>query len=182
MTNSTHQPFEDWLVSERPLSPYQEQALREHLNACEACHDLKISLQGLDRLFKAAPQARPKPDFTTRWLARQSAERMARQRRQAWTLFGIVLVNALALLSLLGSQVAAVLNSPTQVLLIRAYFVSVAVALADLVTSLFVPGRALPFGLPVVGLMLFTGVASFVSVLWLVAYRQLTSNTRRVTL
>ncbi len=182
MAKSTHQPFDDWILSQRPLSPYQAQTLQQHLHDCDACRELKESLNGVERIFKTAPQVAPKANFTARWLERQAAEKLARQRQQAWIVFGIVSVNALALIILLGSQIATLIGSPTNLLLLRAYTLSLGVSLLELIRTFALAGFNLRYGFPLAGLVLFTGVTSFLSVLWLVTYRQLTSSTRSISL
>lgn len=180
MQNSAHLPFEEWLLSERPLSAYQEQALNEHLETCDACQDLKQSWGNVSNLFRAAPLVTPKVGFTARWAERQAAERVQKQRRQAWIIFGIVMVNALVFLGLLTSQIVAMVTSPSQWLLVKMYFVTRYLAVAGLVDAIFDAMRQSAIAFPLIGLFFLVGLASFFSVLWLVAYHQLTSQTRRV--
>jgi anti-sigma factor RsiW len=180
MQNSAHLPFEEWLLADRPLSTYQEQALNEHLATCDACRNLKQSWGSVSTLFRTAPLVTPKTGFTARWAERQAAERLRKQRRQAWIIFGIVMVNALVFLGLLTSQIVAMVTSPSQWLLVKMYFVTRYLAAAGAVDALFDAMRQSAIAFPLLGLFFLVGLASFFSVLWVVAYRQLTSQTRKV--
>jgi predicted anti-sigma-YlaC factor YlaD len=180
MQNSAHLPFEEWLLAERPLSAYQEQALNEHLETCDACRSLKQSWGSVSNLFRTAPVVAPKVGFSARWAERQAAERLQKQRRQAWIIFGIVMTNALVFLGLLASQIVAMMTSPAQWLLVKMYFVTRYLALVGVVDAIFDAVSQTALAFPLIGLFFLVGLASFFSVLWVVAYRQLTSQTRRV--
>jgi hypothetical protein len=180
MQNSTHLPFEEWLLADRPLSAYQEQALNEHLETCDACHDLKQSWVSVSNMFRADPLVAPKAGFTARWAERQTVERLQKQRKQAWIIFGIVAVNALVFLALLTSQIVAMMTSPGQWIIVKMYFVTRYLAAIGLLDAIFDAIFHMTLAFPLLGLFLLVGVASFLTVLWVVAYRQLTSQTRRV--
>lgn len=180
MQNSAHLPFEEWLLAERPLSAYQEQALNEHLETCEACRSLQHSWGNVSNLFRTAPIVTPKVGFTARWAERQAAERLQKQRRQAWTIFGIVAVNAVVFLALLASQIIAMATSPAQWLLVKMYFITRYLALVGFFDTIFDAISQTTVAFPLIGLFFLVGLASFFSVIWVVAYRQLTSQTRRV--
>lgn len=180
MENSVHLPFEEWLLSERSLSAYQEQALNEHLQTCEACRQLDQTWGSVSNLFRTAPVVAPKVGFTIRWAQRQAAERLQKQRRQAWIIFGIVALNAVVFLTLLASQVVAMMTSPAQWLLVKMYFVTRYLAVVGLLDTIFDAISQTTVAFPLIGLFFLVGLASFFSVLWVVAYRQLTSQTRRV--
>lgn len=179
MENSAHLPFEEWLLSERELSTYQEQALDEHLETCSDCRGLKQSWGNVNDLFRAAPQIAPKVNFAARWADRQLAERTRKQRRQAWIIFGIVAINAIVFLALFAFQAWAMVNSPGQWLLIKMYFLTRYMAVAGFLESLIQGISRMTLAFPLVGLFFLVGVTSFLSVLWFVAYRHLTSQTRR---
>lgn len=180
MENSVHLPFEEWLLSERTLSTYQEQALDEHLQTCVACRELKQSWGNVNDLFCVAPQVTPRVNFTARWVDRQAAARTHKQRRQAWIIFGIMAVNAIVFLALFATQAWAMVNSPAQWLLIKMYFLTRYLAVVGFVNSLVQAISQMTLAFPLVGLFFLVGITSFLSVLWFVAYRQLTSQTRRV--
>ncbi|MFZ6027386.1 MAG: anti-sigma factor family protein [Chloroflexota bacterium] len=180
MENSVHLPFEEWLLSERTLSTYQEQALEEHLQTCTACQGLKQSWGHVNHLFREAPQVTPKVNFTARWVERQAAARTRKQRRQAWIIFGILSVNAVVFLGLLAMQAWSLVNSPAQWLLIKMYFLTRYLSVVGFVNTVIQAISETTLAFPLVGLFFLVGVTSFLSVVWFVAYRQLTSQTRRV--
>lgn len=182
MENSTHLPFDEWLLSEHSISDYQQQALNEHLQSCEDCRQLKNAWGGVQSMFHAAPQVAPVPGFTSRWMQRQASENLQRQRKQAWIVLSIVSVNALVLFILIALQISSLANSPTNWLLLKAYFLSRIYTVIDFGQSFFGAISQVAFAFPLIGLFFLVGFATFLSVLWFVVYRQLTSQTRRIEL
>ena len=178
MAKYTHPPFDEWLTTDQPLSPYQNQALQEHLNACESCRQLQASLNGVQRLFQTTPPVTPTTGFTTRWRERQAREHLTRQHQQTWTMLGFTASAVAGLLIFFGLQLASLINSPI-LLLLKAYTISTVVTLLEAIEHLFTRGLRLTDSLPLAGIVLVIGFTCMLSVLWFVAYRQLTSETRR---
>jgi hypothetical protein len=178
MAKFTHPPYDEWLTTDQPLSPYQNQALQEHLTACETCRQLQTSWNGVRRLMSATPQLAPAAGFTSRWRERQALARLARQRQQIWLTLGFTASAAAGLLIFFGLQLARIFDSPT-LLLLKAYTISTAVTLVEAFERLFSTSLRLTNSLPLAGIVLGLGFTSLLSVLWFVAYRQLTSETRR---
>jgi hypothetical protein len=176
MTASNHQPFEEWLLTDRPLSPYQTQALQEHLQTCTACSQLKESWNGVEHIFRAAPAVGPAPGFSNRFQQRLLAERMQRQRQQTWLLLAFMGSAVFGLLIFLGTQLYALTHNPTQMLLLRAVIVSYGISILEAIRGGMLTMTSMMGGLPVAGMIFFVGLASLLSVLWLVAYRKLTAG------
>ena len=171
-----HQPFRSWLLSEEPLPPEHAQALREHLQDCEACRQTELSWSKVSSLFQRTPQAAPAPGFVERWQQRLITQRLAAQRRQAWVAVAATAGAALLLLLILGVQVVQILRAPAQLLLMwiarLTSLMNVLVELQKFILMVLNSGPIIPITLAI----FFTGFICFISVAWLATYRQLTSN------
>lgn len=88
-----HQPFEDWLLNEKPITPEQKRELDLHMRTCAYCAALAQTGLALKSVKKASPQA----GFTNRFQARLAERKLAEQRRRLWgsvffTVGGLVLI------------------------------------------------------------------------------------------
>ncbi|MCS7010439.1 MAG: hypothetical protein N2049_05470 [Anaerolineales bacterium] len=90
-----HQPFEDWLLEETPLSLQQRQALETHLHVCPSCR----ALAEVNRALRITHLVDPPPGFVHRFQIRLAAERRAYRRR---SLLGWLLLTLSVMLILLG--------------------------------------------------------------------------------
>jgi predicted anti-sigma-YlaC factor YlaD len=99
-----HQPFENWIFTDGPLQPEDQEKLNEHLQSCESCRRLSLAMEGVRQTFISAPSPAPAPGFTHRWQERLAVHRHARQQRRMWILtlamFGLASVISLAILLL----------------------------------------------------------------------------------
>ncbi len=91
-----HQPFEDWLLKEQPLTDEQQGQLQAHLRACLAC----AALREVDLALAAARPVAPARGFRARFQVRLAAYKAAQRRRMA---SGVLVLSAgvLAILALL---------------------------------------------------------------------------------
>jgi hypothetical protein len=161
-----HLPYKEWLLAEAPLSAEQDDALQEHLRACETCRQIEPAWMDVKALIQKTPAAEPLPGFSGRWQIRLEQHRLSKQRRLAWMLVGIIGGMAAVLIALFGvpgnllllwvSRLTGVLSIYWS---IENFFNGLAVYLPS-ITWLF-----MIFGM---------GVASFLSVLWLATLRKLT--------
>lgn len=92
-----HQPFEDWLLNDKPITPEQKRELDIHMRTCTYCTALAETGLALKSVKKASPQ----PGFTNRFQARLVERKLAEQRRRLWgsvlfTVGGLVLLMWLA--------------------------------------------------------------------------------------
>ncbi len=179
MAKSAHQPFETWLLAGEPLTDDQAHALRDHLHDCADCQQLETAWNGVRQTFRVTPEVAPAPGFTARWQTRLAAQRLERQRRQAWTAliltFGVVAELILAL----GAQFLSVLRQPGQLLITWVYFVSRIVALSQATQSAWDTLTGVNIIFPIVGSFFLIGSLSFWSVLWVVVYKQLSARRIR---
>jgi hypothetical protein len=79
-----HQPFEDWLLNDMPITTEQKRELDSHVRSCAYCSALVETGFALKTVKKAAPQA----EFTARFQTRLAAHKAAERRRRY---FGSVL-------------------------------------------------------------------------------------------
>jgi len=124
-----HKAFEAWIFSDDDFPRGQQQALYEHVRACDACYLLEKKWSQVERLIAAEPQARPAPGFAHRWQARLEMDTRRASRRQSLAMLGVTSAGAGIFLLLSGWQVVA----------------GAAQAIASL--SLWTPGAAWPWTL-----------------------------------
>lgn len=92
-----HQPFEEWLLNDKPITQEQKRELDLHLRTCAYC----AALAETGVALKSVKRASPKPGFTARFESRLAERKVAEQRRRLWgsvffTVGGLVLLMWLA--------------------------------------------------------------------------------------
>ena len=75
-----NQPFEEWLLNDKPITPEQKRELDVHLRTCSYCTALVETGIALKSVRKASPQA----GFTARFQARLAERKLAERRRRLW--------------------------------------------------------------------------------------------------
>src|SRR5215210_7910291 len=75
-----HQPFEEWLLTEKLISPKEKLDLDAHLRICSYCSALAETGKALHSVKKVSPAA----GFSTRFQARLAAQKAAEQRRRRY--------------------------------------------------------------------------------------------------
>lgn len=115
-----HQQYEQWLLSEEPLSRDQAEKLHSHLNTCEACQRLSAAWSEVLQLVRSAPLVEPESGFVARWQARLDVqiarERQALHRRQSWMVLILTTLGAVSLLALVVTQLSSIFSTPSQFL------------------------------------------------------------------
>jgi hypothetical protein len=174
-----HQLFENWLLSEEPLSPQQSAELREHLHTCQSCSRLQASWKGVEQLIREAPQIGPAAGFSARWQIRLEEQRRMLQRRQSLLILSIIGSPALVLFLVLGYNMLVQLRSPGQLLALWAYRMLLALNYVDAASD-FLTAFGTTFLNTVSGpvWLFILGGISVLTVLWVVLYKQLTSPQR----
>jgi hypothetical protein len=105
-----HQPFEEWLLNDTPLTAEQKRQLDSHVRNCTHC----TALVRTEKVLRAARMASPAPGFVTRFQARLVVQKAAdrRKRRIGSVLFTLGGLVFLAVISL--PYLGAFIASPAQ--------------------------------------------------------------------
>jgi hypothetical protein len=85
-----HQPFEDWLINDQPLTPVEKHYLDVHIRTCKYCAALVET--GLE--LHSVRMVSPMPGFAGRFWKRLAARRIADRRRRQWGLIVFLLGGA----------------------------------------------------------------------------------------
>ena len=168
-----HQPFEDWLLNDKLISPKQKLELDAHLRICSYCNALAETDKALHSVKKVAPAA----GFTARFQTRLAARKVAEQRRRRvgavlFTFGGLVM-----LMWLTGPYLASFFASPATwiaALIERGVFVITtlqAVAQAGVVLLRMLPDFLSPFAF-----MVLVSAFAGVGLLWSVSIWRLTQR------
>ncbi len=75
-----HQPFEDWLLNDMPMTQEQKRELDMHVRTCAYCDALVESGIALKSVKKSSPQ----PGFAVRFETRLAARKLVERRRKRW--------------------------------------------------------------------------------------------------
>jgi predicted anti-sigma-YlaC factor YlaD len=175
-----HQPFREWIFSEEKLSAEQTKVLEEHLNSCESCSHLDNAWSEVESVFQQSPQLSPPAGFTARWQVHLAEYQLTKQKTRVWTTMGISTIFIISLLVVMIYQLRSFIHSPDQYVAI--WFNS----LISLVSIYYAFVDKVHFGmtnLPVytfIGMFFLVGMISFMSVLWLAAYRKLSMVWRAI--
>ncbi len=75
-----HQPFEEWLLDDKPIDPRQKLELDAHLRVCSYC----AALVDTGRALRSVKRVSPAAGFSTRFQARVAMQRAVERRRRVW--------------------------------------------------------------------------------------------------
>jgi hypothetical protein len=107
-----HRPFEDWLLTEEPLTSQQKRELNAHLQTCHSCS----AMVEVNLAFRSVRQAEPAAGFVDRFQVRLVAQRKAMRRRNVVG-FAILVLSVVGLLMGLAWPVLkAAVESPVDLL------------------------------------------------------------------
>jgi anti-sigma factor RsiW len=174
-----HLKYEEWLLSDEPLTAEQKLDLQGHLATCEACSRLAAAWNQVEVRLKAAPMLRPQPGFAARWQTHLVEARQKKHRRQNLMILLFSVGGAAALLTILAILALPLLRSPLPLLVRTAYQVTHVVSLADTVFD--TAGALSRTVLDIFPASLLVGIFTALCalcVLWIVAVHQLTSQRR----
>ncbi|HNS64105.1 MAG TPA: zf-HC2 domain-containing protein, partial [Anaerolineaceae bacterium] len=85
-----HQPFNEWIYQDAPLTEQDEQELKAHLKTCPVCQDNDKAWQDVNGMLKSAPMMPAAHGFVNRWQASLADRRQKELRRQVWMGFLIL--------------------------------------------------------------------------------------------
>jgi len=103
-----HQPFEEWLLNETPLTPEQKRELDLHVRSCAFCS----ALVETEMILRSARMVAPAEGFTARFQARLVERKLANHRRRVWGAILFLIGGLSFLLWLAGPSLFAFLSSP----------------------------------------------------------------------
>jgi hypothetical protein len=103
-----HQPFEEWLLNEKLISPKQKLELDAHLKICSYCSALAETGKALRTVKKVSPAA----GFSTRFQARLAVQKAAERRRKRWGAVLFMFGGLVMLMWLVGPYLGSFLAAP----------------------------------------------------------------------
>lgn len=103
-----HQPFEEWLLNETPLSRDQKRELDLHIRSCAYCS----ALLETGKVLRSVKPVAPADGFTARFQARLAERRLADRRRRVWGSVLFLLGGMLFLLWLAAPSLFSFIASP----------------------------------------------------------------------
>lgn len=165
-----HQPFEDWILDEKPLTPEEHVELEEHLKVCENCQMIAKGLTATDRIFQNAPMFSPQPGFNQRWEAFFIKRKEEEQSWAAVKVLGIVIGICILLYLVLDAGMLDMFQSPIQ--MIANIFINVIGFITGMVAmrdALITFTNVLPVGVPFVIMMVIITNVFFWTAIWFVA-------------
>ena len=172
-----HQPFENWLLDEEPLTALQQRQLQSHLRDCTVCSGIADSNLALHTAHLATPAS----GFSERLRPRLAAWRREQLRRQSIGTVILVLIGVGLLYALAGPAMLEAVRSPA------AWLGEVAVYAVEVFALVRVVGQVGGILLRHVPAMLPTGTwtmlvlsGGLLGVMWIVAMRRLARASRGV--
>jgi hypothetical protein len=103
-----HQPFEEWLLSEKLISPKQKLDLDAHLRICSYCS----ALAETGKVLRTVKKISPAMGFSARFQARLAMQRAAERRRKRWGAVLFTFGGLVMLMWLAGPYLASFLSAP----------------------------------------------------------------------
>jgi len=103
-----HQPFEEWLLNEKLISPKEKLDLDAHLRICSYCSALAETGKALHSVKKVSPAA----GFSARFQARLALQKAAERRRKRWGAILFTFGGLAMLLWLLGPYLVSFFAAP----------------------------------------------------------------------
>jgi predicted anti-sigma-YlaC factor YlaD len=180
-----HQPFENWILSEEPLSPENTGELETHLEKCDHCRELQNAWSGVIDLFQEVPEVEPLPGFVNRWQERLAVEKhielFVRQRWQSMIML-ILLGNVIAgLVFFLGTEFLTNYDTPLSLVMSGVYrFVSLVTTISAIQNIFLTLFRTITSVVPA-GIWAILGMGLIGSgAIWIISIKTLSVLPRRM--
>lgn len=103
-----HQPFEEWLLNETPLTHEQKRELDLHVRSCAYCS----ALVETGMVLRSVKMVAPADGFTARFQERLVERKLANHRRRIWGAVLFLIGGLSFLIWLAGPPLFAFLSSP----------------------------------------------------------------------
>lgn len=160
------QPFDDWLLNDKPLNSEERRELTSHVRICRRC----AALYETGFALRAARAIPPAPGFVARFEKRLAAQKAVERRKR---LIGAVLLSLTGsglFLLLVAPYVYAILSSPAEWLTAAAgSLVFVVTFLRATVEAFSVFAKIIPNILPPYAWMVFASALAGFCLLWTVS-------------
>ena len=161
-----HQPFEEWLLNEKLISPKERLDLDAHLRICSYCSALAETGKALRTVKRVAPAA----GFSTRFQARLAMQKAADRRRKLWGTILFTFGGLVMLMWLVGPYLASFFAAPATwiaALVEWAVFLFTTLQAVTQVGSVLL--RMLPGFLSPFGFMVLVSAFAGIGLLWSVS-------------
>jgi hypothetical protein len=169
-----HQPFEEWLLNDKNLTPTETRELDLHLRTCTHC--TALSATGL--ALRSAPVTAPAAGFTLRFQQRLAAQKIVERRRKLWGMI-VFLVGGVGLLGWFTAPfLLAFFNSPVGwVTVAIGYFLFVVTSVQALAEVLAVLLRMVPDFISHYVWMVLVSTLAGLGLLWAISIWQFSRRT-----
>ena len=173
-----HQPFEEWLLNDKNLTPAEKSELNLHLRGCSYCTALTET--GLE--LRSAPVVAPAAGFALRFQKRLAAQKVAERRRKLWGVI-ILLVSGVGLLGwFTAPYLLAIFTSPVEwVTAVIGSFLFVITSLQALTEVVAVLLRMVPDFVPPYIWMVAASALAGLGLLWAVSIWQFSRTPQGVS-
>lgn len=161
-----HQPFENWLSEDQPLTPEQKHELQSHLRTCAACAAIAESNLALHSVRMVSPAA----GFADRFQARLAEQRKAARIRQIIGTL-IFVIGGLGLIYwLVGPLVQEALRSPAEwITTAVGYFLFVLTSIQTLSEVSLILMRVIPTFISPLGWLVLISIFGGLGLIWTVS-------------
>jgi hypothetical protein len=173
-----HQPFEEWLLNDKNLTPAETRELDLHLRTCTHC--TALSATGL--ALRSTNVIMPAAGFTLRFQQRLAAQKIAERRRKLWGMI-VLLVSGMVLFGwVTAPYLFAFFTAPVEwVTTAIGYFLFVVTSLQALTEVVAVLLRMAPdFISPYVWMVLISTLAGL-GLLWTISIWQFSRTPQGVS-
>jgi hypothetical protein len=161
-----HQPFEEWLLTEKLISPLEKLELDAHLRICSYCSALAETGKALHTVKRVSPAA----GFGARFQARLVLQKAADRRRKRWGTVLFTLGGLVMLMWLVGPYLASFFAAPaTWIAAMIEWAVFLITTLQAVTQAGSVLLRMLPGFLSPFGLMVLVSAFAGIGLLWSVS-------------
>ena len=161
-----HQPFEEWLLNETPMTLEQKRELDLHVRSCAYCS----ALLETGMVLRSVKMVAPADGFSVRFQARLAERRLVERRRRVWGSILFLIGGFSFLLWLAGPSILKFVSSPEMwVITIVEWGIFTITTLQALSQAGSVLLRVLPSFVPPFAWMIIISAFAGISLLWLVS-------------
>src|SRR5258706_12521295 len=114
-----HQPFEEWLLNDKPLTPTEKRELDAHLRTCKHC----TALTETGFALRSARVVKPAAGFALRFQQRLAMQKIVERRRRLRGLIALILTGVGLLSWFAAPYLYVLISSPVQWLTVAVCYV-----------------------------------------------------------